>query len=118
MRRASYSRAALSWLLAASVAGAALGCAASTPKSQAPIGEFRAQAKTSKSGETVGRWLLGELVSPGGTADQAGLARQRLDGIAQRGLLASFARGFDDAVHGRLASVSERYLETLEAARS
>ncbi|HEY3500062.1 MAG TPA: hypothetical protein VGK73_35475, partial [Polyangiaceae bacterium] len=119
MRRKRPLRAALSTLLlAAFAASAAPGCAAGTPRAQPPLGEFRAQAKGSQSGETVGRWLLGELVSPGGTAAQAELARQRLDGIRQRGLLASFARGFDDSVHGRLTNVSEHYLAALEAART
>jgi tetratricopeptide (TPR) repeat protein len=104
--------------LAISCCFALTACAGSQAGSQPPVTEFREQAQSSKNGELVGRWLLGELVSPGGKAQEAERARRRLDAIDARGLLPSFARAYDDAVHGRLAGVSELYLATVEAAQS
>jgi tetratricopeptide (TPR) repeat protein len=106
------------WLGSLLIALLSFGCASGPPSSQPPVREFREQAKNSRNGETVGRWLLGELVSPEGMTSQAEAARRRLDSINERGLLASLGRGFDDAVHGRLASVSEHYLAAVEAART
>jgi cellulose synthase operon protein C len=94
-----------------------VACAGSRPPPQPPLGEFRERAQSSDDGELVGRWLLGELVSPGGKTKEAERARKRLDALGSRGLLASFARAYDDAVHGRLSGVSEQYLATVEAAR-
>jgi len=81
------------------------------------VADVRKSAETSKDGEVVARWLLAELVSPGGDAKQADRARKRLDSLGAHGLLADLARGFDDSVHGRLATVSDSYLSAVEAAR-
>jgi tetratricopeptide (TPR) repeat protein len=96
----------------------ALGACAHQDQVRAPaVAELRKSAEGSKDGEVVGRWLLGELVSPGGDAKQAARARKRLDELAAHGLLADLARGFDDSVHGRLANVSASYVAAVEAAR-
>jgi tetratricopeptide (TPR) repeat protein len=84
---------------------------------QAPVAELRKAGSDSDDGEVVARWLLGELVSPGGGAAHALKARKRLDEVRGAGLLPSLARALDDSMHGRLRGVSERYLEVLTYAR-
>jgi len=95
----------------------AIGCASSRNAAEPPVSALRKETKGSSDGEALGRWLLGELVSPGGDAKHAIEARKELDKLGTRGLLASMARALDDAVHGRLSRVSEGYLAALVAAR-
>ena len=104
----------------AAVAALVLSASACAPKEHvgaAQVADLRKSSASSKDGEVVARWLLGELVSPGGDPKQAERARKRLDELGAHGLLADLARGFDDSVHGRLASVSGSYLAAVEAAR-
>lgn len=109
------------WVRACTFAlGVALGtggCAHEGQVKEPAVADLRKGAAASKDGELVGRWLLGELVSPGGDAKQAVRARKRLDELGAHGLLADLARGFDDSVHGRLANVSASYVAAVEAAR-
>ncbi len=107
------------WARLAVLAGLALApaCATEKPAHGPPVAALRGEGSASKDPELVGRWLLGELVSPGGDPKQAESARRRLDSLGGHGLLASLARGLDDAAHGRLSRVSEEYLEALVAAR-
>src|SRR5689334_12501463 len=96
-------------LLTAASAIVALGaCGAGvTPKPADPLGEMRRAAERSSDGEAVGRWLLGELLVPGGTPTAAKAARQKLDSLdapAQKGLFASLSRAVDDESHGRFKS--------------
>lgn len=79
---------------------------------------MRDEAKNSRDPDAVATWLISELVSQGGSAEQARKARERLDSIEARGMLASMARGLDDSLHGRLKTVSEHYFQALEFARS
>ena len=65
----------------------------------------------------MGRWLLAELISPGGTAEGAARARKRLDDLGAKGMLASLGRGVDDASHGRLRTAGAAYLAAAQAAR-
>ena len=103
--------------LAVGVALAVGGCAHAGQVKEPAVANLRKSAEASKDGELVGRWLLGELVSPGGDTKQAARARKRLDELGAHGLLADLARGFDDSVHGRLANVSASYVAAVEAAR-
>jgi cellulose synthase operon protein C len=103
--------------LALGVALAAWACASQKVQTEPKVADLRRSSAASADGEVVARWLLGELVSPGGDARQAAAARKRLDALGARGLLATLARGFDDSVHGRLSQVSASYLATVEAAR-
>jgi cellulose synthase operon protein C len=97
----------------------ALGaCATEQRVAQPKVAELRRSAPTSKDGEVVASWLLGELVSLGGDAHQAESARKRLDELGAQGLLANLARGFDDGQHGRLTKVSGALLAVVEAART
>ncbi len=100
-------------------AALALGaCATEQRVPQPKVAELRRSAAKEKDPEAVGRWLLGELVSPGGDAREAEKARKRLAELGGRGLLASLARGFDDGQHGRLSRVSASLLDVVEAARA
>jgi hypothetical protein len=112
VRRRSLGRA-----FALALALAAPACASREATPQPKVAELRKTSAASKDGEVVARWLLGELVSPGGDSRQAATARKRLDELGARGLLAGLARGLDDSVHGRLSQVSASYLATVEAAR-
>lgn len=114
MRLRPYVLAALLGLTAASS-----GCAGTTSRPVDPVVAARRAAADSTDGDVLGRWLLTELVAPGGSAQQARAARTRLDDVARkdRGLYASLARGLDDEAHGQMTSASHAYLATLEAAR-
>jgi len=67
--------------------------------------------------QTLARWLLAELLSPGGSADGAKKARQKLDASGSKHYLAHLARGLDDRVHGRFTSAPDHFLLALEGAR-
>lgn len=109
----------LTWLLLATLVLLLTGCGASRPASSpTALASVRDAARGSSDGEVLGRWLLGELVSPGGDAKQASEARGRLDRATGDGLLAHFARGLDDELHGELPTAPEHYLAALRAARA
>jgi hypothetical protein len=76
---------------------------------------------SSGDSETVGRWLLAELLVPGGSAAGAARARQRLDRLVKDEkappMLASFALGLDDSAHGRLKGAPGHFLAAIQAAR-
>lgn len=71
--------------------------------------------------ETVGRWLLAEMLAQGGTAAGAARARKKLEGLDESKkalpMLASFALGLDDASHGRFKTAPGRFVAAIEAAR-
>ncbi|HTQ03963.1 MAG TPA: hypothetical protein VMI54_08900 [Polyangiaceae bacterium] len=93
-------------------------CATEQRVPEPKVAELRRSAPASADGELVGRWLLGELLSPDGDARRAASARKRLDELGAKGLLANLARGFDDSEHGRLSKVSASLLSVVEAART
>jgi hypothetical protein len=95
----------------------AVACEKGHGAAQPPVSALREAGASSKDPEEVGRWLLGELVSSGGSTKQAANARRRLDSLGGRGLYASMARGLDSASHGELGKVSAAYLDALLAAR-
>jgi tetratricopeptide (TPR) repeat protein len=78
--------------------------------------ELRKQAAGSRDQKLVARWLLSELISPQGNAEQALRARAAL-GAQGGGMLAHLARGIDDAVHGKLKGAADHYLRAVQAAR-
>ncbi|HEX4339400.1 MAG TPA: hypothetical protein VH062_26015 [Polyangiaceae bacterium] len=102
------------------LAGALLvaGCAARGARPKQPsLDDARKQGSSATNADIAGAWLLREMVSPGGDAARAKQARSRLDSLGQGGMMASLARGFDDAMHGRVAVAAEHYLEAVRAAR-
>ncbi len=112
LKRRALRVAALAVLL---TAGSSCGPARSASESSS-VAELRKQAKNSKDPLLLSRWLLGELLSPGGTAKGAQSARQAL-GDQGGGMYPELARGLDDALHGRLKTVAEHYLAAVQAAR-
>ncbi|HTJ83867.1 MAG TPA: hypothetical protein VL400_19245 [Polyangiaceae bacterium] len=114
----SLRRLAVALVVGSAVALAA--CGAAPPPVTDPLVDARHAGLESTDGETIGRWLLFEMVAPGGDTEKARDARARLDKVAkdQRGLYASLARGVDDESHGALASALLAYVSALEAART
>jgi tetratricopeptide (TPR) repeat protein len=80
-----------------------------------PLAELRASGRTSNDGEVVGRWALSEMIAPGGSADQAGVARERLDVVPHNGMLGSIARALVDESHGDPQSAADSYIVALTA---
>jgi tetratricopeptide (TPR) repeat protein len=96
---------------------ALLGCAPKQPaSSEARLDNLRKEAKNSKNPAVLSRWLLSELVSPGGDAAEAKKARAAL-GEAGGGMYAELGRGLDDALHGHLKTVADRYMRAVREAR-
>jgi tetratricopeptide (TPR) repeat protein len=106
--------------LGAAAAIVALGACGSVPTPIDPIEALRGAAGEAADGEAVGRWVLGELLVPGGEAARATAARKRLDGLsepAKKGMFASLARAVDDEAHGRFRGAALAHLDALSAAR-
>ncbi|MFO0613096.1 MAG: hypothetical protein U0414_10930 [Polyangiaceae bacterium] len=95
-------------------------CSGAAPVATDPLVRARRAAESSKDGEVVGRWLLAELLAPGGEPTQATAARAALDALTPRatGMYASFARGVDDEAHGRLGSAAGEFLEAVAATQA
>ncbi len=94
-------------------------CAPAAPTAPTtPTHDARQKGPTSEDGELVGRWLLGELVSPGGTVEGAQKARGRLDDLKGTGMYASLARALDDSSHGHLEASAKSFVAALRAARA
>ncbi|MFO0663819.1 MAG: tetratricopeptide repeat protein [Polyangiaceae bacterium] len=66
--------------------------------------------------EAAGRWLLGEMFEPGGTAERAAEARAKLAKMPRGGFHASLARGIYDETHGEPVPASDSFLAVLEEA--
>lgn len=108
-----WSKAALFSLF---VTAAACGGA---PPANAPVdlGRLRSSARGSTDGEKVGRWLLDEMIAPGGTAKNAEEARAQLDKASSKGLYASLGAGIYDEVHGEPRKAAAAYVAALTAAK-
>ncbi|WP_433929508.1 hypothetical protein AB3662_37815 [Sorangium cellulosum] len=117
--RAPRNLSALFRLAGAATLALALGaCSAATAqRAPDPIASLRDAGAHSTDGEVVGRWLLGELLVPGGTPAGVKAARKRLDGLGAKSMLASLGRAIDDEEHGRNARAAAAYLEAVDAAR-
>jgi tetratricopeptide (TPR) repeat protein len=102
---------------AVAAAGVGTGCAHQKPAVAPPLSEVRDHGRSTGDPEVAASWLLGELMSPGGTADAAVKARARLDSLGAGGMVAALARALDDGLHGRLGDASVHYLEAVERAR-
>ncbi|MDB4936015.1 MAG: Cell division protein FtsK [Labilithrix sp.] len=78
---------------------------------------LRSSAKGSTDGEKVGRWLLDEMLAPGGTAKNADEARAQLDRAKDKGLYASLGGGLYDEVHGDPKKAAQQYVAALVSAK-
>ncbi len=87
--------------------------------SEPGLAQLRRMGPESKRAEIAGQWLLAELFSPGGDAEQAQRARQHLDSLSDPPtMFAHLARGLDDWMHGRLRTAPDHYLRAVAAART
>jgi len=123
MRASATARSA--GLLVCLVLFLALGACSSAPlpPPSVSLDSLRNEAAASSDGELLGRWLLGEMLLPGGEAARAKEARKKLDAIGKtaelraRGMFASLGRLVDDEAHGRFRSAAQDALDALSAAR-
>jgi tetratricopeptide (TPR) repeat protein len=106
-------------VLAATFALSLGACGSSAPKAPAtPIEALRAAGTRQTDGEALGRWLLGELLVPGGETARARTARAALEKTPNnKGLFASLARGFDADSRGHFRAAALGYLDAVDAAR-
>jgi tetratricopeptide (TPR) repeat protein len=77
---------------------------------------LRSSAKGSTDGEKVGRWLLDEMLAPGGTASGAEAARSQLERASDKRLYASLGGALFDEVHGEPNKAAQQYVSALVAA--
>ncbi|HSO36145.1 MAG TPA: hypothetical protein VLT33_26640 [Labilithrix sp.] len=79
--------------------------------------ELRSGARGSGDGEKVGRWLLDEMLAPGGTAKSADEARAQLDKASSKGLYANLGGGLYDEAHGEPKKAVQEYVQALVFAK-
>jgi tetratricopeptide (TPR) repeat protein len=97
--------------------GACGGANQASPSTAAQLATLRDDARSSRDGEVVGRWLLAELFAPGGTADQAASAKKRLEGIGHAGMYASLGLAVEAELHGAPRPAAEAYIAALKGAQ-
>ena len=85
--------------------------------SAANLKELRSSAKGSGDGEKTGRWLLDEMLAPGGTAKSAEEARNQLDKASSKGLYANLGAGLYDETHGEPKKAAAAYVQALGFAK-
>ena len=86
-----------------------------SPAGGSSLGELRRMGRGSSDGEVVGRWALSEMFAPGGSAENASLARRRLETLPHDGMWSGVARAIYDETHGQEQSAAESYVATLSA---
>lgn len=96
-----------------------LGACGGPPEANTAINlkSLRESARGSGDGEKTGRWLLDEMLAPGGTAKNAEDARAQLDKTSNRGLYASIGAGFFDEIHGDPKKAASEYVAALTFAK-
>jgi len=97
----------------------ALGCGASqADRPKAPdLTPVRLEGAASTDREVVGRWLLRELLSPGGSGAYAEQARRQLNSWKTPGMYGSLAIALDDGLHGRVKNAGDAFVQAFLAAR-
>ncbi|MEI7892510.1 MAG: hypothetical protein WCI05_05435 [Myxococcales bacterium] len=95
----------------------AIGCrGASTPSTVSPtLDALRRETASSSSGEVLGRLALAEMFEPGGTAEGAARATERLGD--HHGLYSSLAKAIHASAHGEPETAALAFIETLKAAQ-
>jgi len=98
---------------------ALVACGGVPPASTAvDLDRLRSSARGSGDAEKTGRWLLDEMVAPGGTAKNAAEARAQLAKIKDRsGLYASLGAAIFDETRGEPKLAAAGYIATLRAAQ-
>ena len=105
----------LAFVLLASSAMAP-GCGLESPP-RSPLEQAREDAEGGDS-DALGRLVLAELTSPGGSSKELREARKRLDGASGGGLDARLGAALDDDVHGRGVRAFEEWIAVLHAAHA
>ncbi|HEY1533955.1 MAG TPA: hypothetical protein VGF76_08045, partial [Polyangiaceae bacterium] len=94
------------------------GCAARSQSAKTEgVESFRKSGESSADSGYVGRWLLAELIAPGGSAERAARAKIRLEKLGPKDMVGHFALGLEASSHGQLSAVSEHFLQALKLAR-
>jgi cellulose synthase operon protein C len=99
---------------------ALIACGGPPPASSpVDLAKIRSLGKSSSDGEVVGRWLLDEMLAPGGTAKGAEEARKRLlsKKTSGDGLFASIGAGLWDESHGEPKRAAAAYIAALRFAQ-
>jgi cellulose synthase operon protein C len=99
---------------------ALVACGAAAPAGRGdPLAALRNAAEGSDDPDVVGRWVLGELLVPGGDAARAARARKHLETLPGKGasMYGALARAIDDEAHGRFRDAARAHLEVIAAAR-
>ena len=105
----------LSTLALATATSIVPACGIEAPP-RTPLQQARDDANDG-SADAVGRWLLAEMLAPGGSAKGAKDARAKLDAATGPGLDAKLAKAIDDDVHGHGGKAFDDWLDVLRAAR-
>ncbi len=106
---------AAAWALSLALLG---GCAAHTGTTKSEgVESLRKGGEASADSAYVGRWLLAELIAPGGSTERAARAKSRLEKLGAKDMVGHFALGLEASSHGQFSVVSEHFLEALKAAR-
>jgi len=91
------------------------------PPANTPVdlARLRSSARGSTDGEKVGRWLLDEMLAPGGTGKNAAEARAQLakTSASSKDLYAGLAAGLYDETHGEPRKAAPAFAATLTAAQ-
>ncbi|HEX7452194.1 MAG TPA: hypothetical protein VF294_07915, partial [Polyangiaceae bacterium] len=112
MRPSSYAAA---WALSFALFS---GCAAHSQSTKTDsVESYRKSGEASADSAYVARWLLAELIAPGGSADRASRAKSRLERLGAKDMVGHFALGLEASSHGQLSAVSEHFLQALKLAR-
>jgi cellulose synthase operon protein C len=99
---------------------AIVACGGAPPASSpVDLAKIRNLGSSSSDGEVVGRWLLDEMLAPGGAAKGAEDARKRLlsKKISGEGLFASIGAGLWDESHGDPKRAAAAYVAALRFAQ-
>jgi tetratricopeptide (TPR) repeat protein len=81
------------------------------------VESLRKTGEASPDSGYVGRWLLAELIAPGGSAERASKAKSRLEQLGAKDMVGHFALGLEASSHGEFNGASEYFLQALKAAR-
>src|SRR5512145_3240355 len=93
-------------------------CGGSTHSAESPIDKLRREAAVSVEPAVVERWLVAELLEPGGKLQSVERARAKLERLGgAKTAKGELALALDDHFHGRLKAAPNRYLKAAEKAR-
>lgn len=79
--------------------------------------ELRKDGPHSRREDRVAQWLLAEMLRPGGSANEAKKARERLDALESTGVLSDLSKAIYDGGHGKSESALRHFLSALQKAR-